>query len=268
MPGCEHAALIMPASIAHIYRYPVKGLSGEALDRAELAIDQGLPGDRQFALARAGTRFETDEPHWQPKSSFLMLMRDERLAALMTTYRDADGTLTVCRDGRKVVQGKLTTPIGRSVIEEFFSAYLHEQISGRPRLVRAPPGKMFTDHSEPLISLINLASVRDLERVVGESVDPLRFRANIYFDGAQPWSELHWPGMEITIGDGRLVVTERIGRCAATNVRPGAGIRDMNIPKALQQGFGHTDCGIYARVIGAGTISVGDDIAGADAAGQ
>jgi uncharacterized protein len=250
----------MSATIASIYRYPVKGLSGEPLERTELAAHQGLRGDRQFALARAGTRFENDEIHWQPKNSFLMLMRDERLAALATSYRDADGTLTICRDGRKVVQAKLNTPIGRGVVEEFFSAYLREQISGRPRMVTAPQQKMLSDHSEPLVSLVNLASVRDLERVVGDTIDPLRFRANLYVDGVPPWSELQWPGTEITIGDARLVVTETIECCAAANVRPGRGIRDMNIPKALQRGFGHVDCGVYARVIAPGTIAVGDSI--------
>lgn len=258
----------MPATIASIYRYPVKGLSGERLDRVELAIDQGLPGDRQFALARAGTPLDTEETHWQPKTSFLMLMRDERLAALTTSYREADGTLTICRDGRKVVQAKLTTPIGRGVVEEFFSAYLRDQISGRPKLVTAAQQRMFSDHSEPLVSLVNLASLRDLERVVGETIDPLRFRANVYVDGAPPWSELHWPGAEIASGDARLVVTEKIQRCAATNVRPGRGIRDMNIPKALQQGFGHADCGVYARVIAMGRIAVGDTVEVWDPAGQ
>jgi uncharacterized protein len=258
----------MPATIASIYRYPVKGLSGESLDRTELIVDQGLYGDRQFALARAGTRFETNGVHWQPKTSFLMLMHDERLAALTTLYRDADGTLTICRDGRKVVQAKLTTPIGRGVVEEFFSAYLRDQISGRPRVVTAPPRKMFSDHSKPWVSLINLASVRDLERVVGEAIDPLRFRANVYVDGAPPWSELHWPGAKITIGDARLVVTETIACDAATNVRPGRGIRDMNIPNALQQGFGHTACGVYAQVIRAGTIAVGDAVEVSDPAVQ
>ena len=266
--GCEHAASVMPATIASIYRYPVKGLSGELLDRTALAVDQGLPGDRQFALARAGTRFENDETHWQPKTSFVTLTDDERLAALTTSYREADGTLTICRGGRKVVQAKLTTPIGRGVVEEFFSAYLRDQISGRPRLVTAPERRDFSDQSEPLVSLINLASVRDLERVVGEVVDPLRFRANVYLDGTPPWSELHWPGMEIAIGDARLVVKEKIACCAATSVRPGRGIRDMNIPQALRQGFGHGDCGVYGRVISAGTIAVGDTLRVSDPADQ
>jgi uncharacterized protein YcbX len=252
--------MAMSITIAHIYRYPVKGLSGEALERTELSIGQGLPSDRRFALARAGTRFETSEPHWLPKTSFLTLMQNERLAALTTSYCETDGTLTICRDGRRVVQARLTTPVGRSVIEEFFSAYLHEEISGRPKLVMAPEGEMFSDHSEPLVSLINLGSVRDLERVVGETIDPLRFRANIYVDGAPPWSERGWQGAEVAIGGARLVVTETIGRCAATNVHPGEGVRDMNIPMALKQGFGHTECGVYARVISAGMVAVGDAV--------
>jgi uncharacterized protein len=250
----------MPVTVARIYRYPVKGLSGESLDRTELSIRQGLRGDRRFALARAGTRFETGEPHWLPKTSFLTQMQDERLAALTTSYREADGTLTICRDGRRVVQAKLTTPVGRGVVEEFFSAYLREQISGRPKLVMAPEQQMFSDQSEPLVSLINLASVRDLERVVGEAIDPLRFRANIYVNGTPPWSERDWQGAEVAIGGARLVVTENIRRCSATNVRPGRGVRDMNIPIALQQGFGHTECGVYARVISAGVVAVGDAV--------
>ena len=250
----------MPVTVAQIYRYPVKGLSGEPLDRTELSVGQALRGDRRFALARAGTRFETGEPHWLPKTSFLTQMQDERLAALTTSYCEADGILTICRDGRRVVQATLTTPVGRGVVEEFFSAYLREQISGRPKLVMAPEREMFSDHSEPLVSLINLASVRDLERVVGKAVDPLRFRANIYVDGAPPWSERDWRGAEVAIGDARLVVTESIRRCSNTNVRPGHGVRDMNIPKALQRGFGHTECGVYARVILAGIIAVGDAV--------
>jgi uncharacterized protein YcbX len=250
----------MPVTVAHIYRYPVKGLSGEPLDRIELSIRQGLRGDRRFALARAGTRFEAGEPHWLPKTSFLTLMQDERLAALTTSYCEADGTLTVCRDGRQVVRAKITTPVGRGVVEEFFSAYRHEEISGRPKLVMAPEGEMFSDHSEPLVSLINLASVQDLERVVGETIDPLRFRANIYIYGAAPCSEREWPGAEVAIGSARLVVTENIRRCSATNVHPERGVRDMNIPMALQQGFGHTECGVYAQVISAGAVAVGDAI--------
>ena len=67
-------------------------------------------------------------------------------------------------------------------------------------------------------------------------------------------------GKEIAIGDARLKVVKRIVRCAATNVDPTTGARDMTIPKTLLQSFGHADCGIYAEVITGGTIAAGDKI--------
>lgn len=258
----------MAITVASIVRYPVKGLSGERLERAELAVDCGLPGDRHFALAPAGTRFDPDHPQWLPKTSFLTLMRHERLAALETRYSEADGMLIIRRDGRDVVRAKVTTPIGRAVTEDFFAAYMKEEIAGKPKLVTAATGDMFSDHPNRVISVINLASVQDLERVVGEPVEPERFRANIYIAGARPWVEFDWEGKEIVIGEARLVMTARIDRCAATNVRPGRGVRDMNIPKALKQGFGHIDCGIYARVTAAGAIGVGDAVAVSEPTGQ
>jgi uncharacterized protein YcbX len=53
-------------------------------------------------------------------------------------------------------------------------------------------------------------------------------------------------------------VVKRIVRCAATNIDPATGARDLTIPKTLQQTFGHADCGIYAEVIAAGDIAIGD----------
>ena len=67
-------------------------------------------------------------------------------------------------------------------------------------------------------------------------------------------------GQEIAIGDARLKVTKRIVRCAATNVDPDTGIRDLAIPATLMQTFDHADCGIYAQVIAGGEIAPGDRI--------
>jgi uncharacterized protein len=35
----------------------------------------------------------------------------------------------------------------------------------------------------------------------------------------------------------------------------------MNLPRALQQAFGHADMGVYARVIAGGRVAVGDPVA-------
>jgi uncharacterized protein YcbX len=53
-------------------------------------------------------------------------------------------------------------------------------------------------------------------------------------------------------------VVKRIVRCAATNVDPDTGIRDLAIPDALLRTYGHADCGIYAEVLTAGEMAVGD----------
>ena len=47
-------------------------------------------------------------------------------------------------------------------------------------------------------------------------------------------------------------------RCAATNVEPDTGIRDLAIPDTLMRRFGHADCGIYGEVVQGGDIAVGD----------
>jgi len=65
-------------------------------------------------------------------------------------------------------------------------------------------------------------------------------------------------GGDITIGSARLKAVKRIQRCAATNVDPDTGLRDLAIPKTLLQSFGHSDCGIYAQVVSGGEVAVGD----------
>ena len=111
-----------------------------------------------------------------------------------------------------------------------------------------------------VVSFINLASVAAIETAVGAPVDPLRVRGNVHVSGWPAWREFDLVGQEIAVGSARLRVVKRIERCAATNVEPYTGMRDMNIPRTLMQCFDHVDCGVYAEVIAPGEIAVGDPI--------
>jgi uncharacterized protein YcbX len=247
-------------TLAQIYRYPVKGLTPEPRTTVGLTVGEGLPHDRRFALAHGATRFDPAAPEWMPKTNFLMLMRNERLARLRTRYDDATGVLTVQRDGKTVAAANITDLTGRTVIEQFFAAYMAGEARGAPKLIEAP-GHMFSDVARKVVSIIGLASIRDLEqRVIRAPVDPRRFRANFYFDGGRPWEELDWVDREIRIGGVRLRTVEPITRCAATNVDPESGHRDLNIPLALQQSYRHDTMGIYAEVLTSGTVAVGDEV--------
>ena len=116
------------------------------------------------------------------------------------------------------------------------------------------------DKPDNVISLINLATVRTLEAQWGVEIDPLRFRANIYIDGAKPWEEFDWIGSEIRIGSAVFAVDRKNGRCGATNVNPTTGRRDLDIPSSLRAAFGHKNLGVYLIVRDGGQIAVGDAV--------
>lgn len=244
--------------VAALYRYPVKGLSAEALDAVDLFPGRGFPDDRRFAVALGTTAYDQTEPAWQPKSAFFQLARHERLAMLASRYDSSTGMLALSRGGRLVAHGKATDPQGRAIIGEFLTAFL-DGGQGRPRLVEGPQEGL-ADCGEALVSIIGEASVADLARVVGKPVARLRFRANVFVAGTRPWEELGWVGRTIALGGARLEVVHRIGRCAATNVDPATAERDMNLPLALQRAFGHADMGVYARVIESGRVTADDAI--------
>jgi hypothetical protein len=251
-------AMTAAAKIQSIYRYPVKGLSPEPLQGARLVVGETVPGDRLYAIENGPSRFDPALPRYQPKTHYLMLMRNERLATLKTRYDAVGRTLIVAHDGRETVRGDLGSPRGRAAIERFFAGFCADELRGPPKVLHAP-GFSFSDVARKVVSIINLASVAALEDVVGAAIDPLRFRGNVYVSGWPAWHELDLVGREITIGPhARLKVVKRIVRCAATNVDPDTGVRDLAIPDALQRTYDHADCGIYAEVLRAGEMAVGD----------
>jgi uncharacterized protein len=248
------------ARLESIYRYPVKGLSPERLERARLTAGEYFPGDRLFAVENGPSGFEPAAAVHQPKTKFLMLMRDERLATLRTRYDDATGTLSIQQDNREAVRADLATKEGRLAIEAFFRRFMPNDLRGPPKVLSAPAGYRFTDSRSGFVSIINLASVAELETVIGAPVNPLRFRANLYVRGWPAWSEFDLVDRAFSIGGVRLKGLKRIVRCAATNVDPDTGMRDLTIPTTLMQNFDHMDCGIYAEVIEAGDIAPGDSV--------
>ena len=135
-----------------------------------------------------------------------------------------------------------------------------EDLRGPPKVLHAP-GHSFSDVAKKVVSIINLASVAELESAMGAPVDPLRFRGNLHVSGWPAWHEFTLLGSEIIVGaKARLKVVKRIVRCTATEVDPQTAIRDLPIPRILMDTYDHADCGIYAEVIEGGAIAPGDII--------
>jgi uncharacterized protein YcbX len=249
-------------TITRLYHYPVKGLSPQPLERVTLTPGHGFPFDRMFGVARADSGFDPDNPKPMPKQRFFMLARDARLAALQTRLDPDTRRLTIDADGKRVLDCGLASPEGQVAVVDYFVALFKLPEASRPLLAYAAPHR-FTDVSVTseqymnAISFINLASVRQLGERIGAEVDPLRFRANVYFDGWPAFSELERVGEEFRIGDARLRILKRTQRCAATEVNPRTAERDLKIPQLLMQHYGHADMGVYAEVLDGGTIEPG-----------
>jgi uncharacterized protein len=247
------------ARIQAIYRYPVKGLSPQPLGRVALKPGQTLPADRLYAIENGPSGFDPAAPAYFPKQRFLMLMRNERLASLRTDYDEANHTLTIHWQGREAAAGDLRTTEGRLAVEAFFRRFMPDELRGPPKVLFGE-GHSFSDVAKKVVSIINLASVAAVENAAGAPVDPLRFRGNIYVEGWPAWREFDLLDRELSLGSARVKVVKRIVRCAATEVDPDTGMRDLPIPSTLMQSFGHADCGVYAEVIAAGEIGAGDRI--------
>src|SRR3989442_7575700 len=118
-----------------IYRYPVKGLSPEPLERTKLAVQETLPGDRLYAIENGPSGFDPAAPRHQPKQRYLMLMRNERLARLRTRFDHAEHTLAISAEGREAARGDLGTPAGRAPIDAFFAAICADELRGAPQIL-------------------------------------------------------------------------------------------------------------------------------------
>ena len=251
--------------VVDLHRYPVKGLSPEPLPFLDLTRDGGLAHDRAYALALGTTAFDEAHPVPLDKGHFLMLRANDGLAALRTRLDPATRVLDVSRDGAVLLRADLSTPHGRQAAGVFFTDFAGPAAQGAIRVVSAP-GHRFTDVSKlspammRAVSVVNLATVRALSAIVGMALHPLRFRANIAIDGAEPGAELDWVGREVRIGALTLRGAKRTRRCAAIDVNPVTAERDTRLPKAIVQAFGHPDLGVYLEVVEDGRIAVGDAI--------
>jgi uncharacterized protein YcbX len=87
--------------VAALWRYPVKSLGGERLDRCEVG-DHGLPGDRAFGIVDVQT------------GKVLTARREPRLLFASASWHDGEAEIVV--DGRRLESDDaLSTWLGRSV---------------------------------------------------------------------------------------------------------------------------------------------------------
>ncbi len=225
------------ATVAAVWRYPVKSMRGEALDGAELTL-QGLPHDRKYAFVQARSR-----------SPFPWLTGRE-LPALLT-YRPF-------LDGAERPRVLVKTPAGaelpidsddlRAELESAFGAplFLLRDHRGNPDVAQ--------------LSLISLGTTRQLAEESGTPPEPGRFRANLYLETDAPFAEHAWVGRVLRIGSrARVAVTEADDRCVMLTLHPQTAAAAPEVLRAVVQHHANL-AGIYGAVISPGPVRVGDAV--------
>ena len=226
--------------VAALWRYPVKSMAAEPLDRADLSW-HGLAGDRRWAFVR-------DVP---ARNGFPWLTIREKPDLLR--YRpwlaepDRPDTSPV----------PVTTPSGEKL--DVSDPALAAELGAGVRVMKLNRGLF---DSAPL-SLLSTRSVGAVSRLLGDAeVDPLRFRPNLLIEAgpaAPEFPEEAWIGATLTIGGARLRLDRRDKRCMIVNVDPVTARRDPGVLRTIAR---HRDVclGVYASPVEPGPVAVGDPV--------
>jgi len=251
----------MEARIDALYRHPVKGFTPERLDSADLVAGACFPCDRLYAVEDGPSGFDPAAPGHISKMKFTVLAKIPAVARARTAYDEATGVFRASAEGQPDFAGDLRSADGRAGLEAWLTGLLGEDLSGPLRVIEGPGAHRFMDSRSGYVSVVNLASVRDLEAKLGVPLDPLRFRANLYVEGWPAWVENDWTGRTLKVGAAEAQVLKPIVRCAATHVDPVTAERDIDVVKALFDAYGHMHCGIYLNVTQGGRVAQGDMLA-------
>jgi len=250
----------MTATLAAIYRHPVKSLGEEALEAVTLEGGRHMPWDRVWAIAHGGSAFDAERPEWVGPRNFVTQTFVPRLAQIKARYDEASARLALSHPDRPEITIEPESEEAAVALTEWIAPLAEGRRAGPFRLCRLPGGAL-TDFPDTHLSLNSTRSLAILAQAAGRPLEHIRFRANLWIDGLEPWEEFELIGREIAVGPARLRVTEPITRCNATAASPATGARDVAVPEILERNWGHMDFGVYAQVVEGGRIARGDPVA-------
>lgn len=243
--------------LATIWRHPIKAHGRERVAATHLAVGGTLLGDRVWAVTHAGTRAVPGRggAEWAACANFARGAGNPALMAITATTHPQGGRLTLSHPARPALTFDPSADATRFLD---WVAPLMDPERPEPTGIVPASSRGLTDTAFPSISLANPASLRALSQKAGRGLSPHRFRANLWLDGLAPWGEFDLVGRRLRLGHAVLEVVEPTGRCKATHADPETGARDTDILGLLRDGWGHTDFGVYARVVEAGPVAEGD----------
>lgn len=241
-------------TLSEIWRYPIKSHSREQLSEISVTAGQSLPRDRHWAVVHDASDATGSE--WVSCRNFSIGAKAPKLTAIHSKWHDDDTTVTLSHPDRDDLT--FDPDHDGNALIDWTRGMIPDNRPQSARLVRAVTRAM-TDTDYPSISIGNLASHRAFEQHMKTSLSHLRWRCNLWIDGAEPWSEFDWIGKTIRVGDVEFEIKERVQRCTATQANPKTGDRDADTLAALNA-LGHQDFTVYAVAKTSGTLHITDQV--------
>jgi hypothetical protein len=206
--------------VAELWRYPVKSLAGERLERAEVTVN-GIVGDRIVHVASGRRR--------------------------VVTARTSPGLLGLAAvlgpDGEPRIAGSpWTSPASAAAI----------------RAAAGPDARLVRYDGRERFDVLPLLIATD-GAIAALGVDPRRLRPNIVIEGVEGLAERQWPGRHLRIGTVLIDVMKLRGRCVMTTYDPDTQAQDLSVLERIVTEFGGR-MALDSDVIQGGPIAVGDRV--------
>ena len=253
--------------VAWIHVAPIKALAIQEHQKVELGR-LGVENDRRFCIvdadgkmlnAKRVQRFVAVRPQFDDAMRHLQLDMPDGSAVKGTI--DLGGAISVSIYGRSV---------GARVLEGPWADAL-SALAGRPvQLVRFDNSGEGVDRADEGAgaSLLAEESLRAIAKAAGVTapVDPRRFRMLFGIAGVEAHAEDAWIGSPVHVGSAVVVPGGNIGRCAVTTLDPTTGVSDLDTLAALATYRAEMVTseplafGVWARVVQAGVVRVGDAV--------
>lgn len=249
----------MAIRITELWRHPIKSHGRELLDEVVLTPGETMPWDREWAVTHEASKVDLETPEWAKCGNFGRVAKAPELAAINTHFDEVASRMTVTHPRRAPLTFDPNETAGAQAFLNWARG-LYPDDRAQPTGLYRVPGRGLTDTPFASISINSHASLKALSQRAGTDLSAMRWRGNIWVNGAAAWEEFDWIGKELAIGEVILKVEEPITRCTATKANPATGRADFDTLRLLEEDFGHQEFGVNAVVIKGGRISNGNTV--------
>ena len=244
--------------IKNLYFSPVKSLSFNNVDALEIIKNIGIKNDRIFAFTN-NLNFEDielikNDPLKREIYKFLSLKKYPELNEYNFLL---ENNFLILEFENKII---LKTDINNQHEVKILCSKLEDMLPNinNINLLKDSMNPFFDTMPNKSISLINLNSIKDFEKLSNYQVEHERFRGNIYVEDLDKWEERKLVGKVLSINDIKFKVIKEIPRCSATNIKPKTSDINLNIPFNLKKIYNHINLGIYLDPLNDGKINKRD----------